>query len=126
MNINELVDKLSNLTIIELIALTKELREKWGITERVHPIMEPADKFVRTVEDVQIAMDVVLASYPPEKKMAAIKLVRELTNCGLAEGKKLVETPNAVIIKGAESAIAKTVQEKFKDIGVEVTFVPAT
>ncbi len=126
MNVNEIVEQLSNLTLMEIVTLTKELRAKWGITERVHPIMEPADKFVRAVEQVQVAMDVVLVSYKPESKIAAIKLVRELTNCGLAEGKKLVETPGSVIIKGAESAVAKTVQEKFNDIGAEVKFFPTT
>lgn len=125
MNVNEMVEALSNLKMTELIELTKQLREKWGITERVHPMMEPAEKFVKQVEQVQTAMDVVLVSYPADKKIAVIKLVRELTNVGLAEGKKLVETPNSVIIHGAESAVAKTVQEKFKDIGAEVTFTPA-
>ena len=125
MNVQEIVEALSNLKMTELIALTRELRAKWGIDERVHPIMEPADRFVKVVEQVQTPVDVVLVSYKEGSKMPVIKLIRELTNCGLSEGKRLAETPNSVLLIGAEPAIAKTVQEKFKNIGAEVTFVPS-
>ena len=125
MNIKEMVEALSNLKMTELIALTKELREKWGIDERVHPMMVPADKFVKVVEQVATVVDVVLVTAQPDKKIVTIKLIRELTNCGLVEGKRLAETPNSVIIKGAEYAVAQTVVERFKAIGVEVTLVPA-
>ena len=125
MNIKEMVEALSNLKMTELVALTKELREKWGIDERVHPMMVPADKFVKVVEQVATVVDVVLVTAQPDKKIVTIKLIRELTNCGLVEGKRLAETPNSVIIKGAEYAVAQTVVEKFKAIGVEVTLVPA-
>ena len=126
MNVNELVEVLSNLKMTELIALTRELREKWGISEQVHPIMEPADKFVQVVENVHNVMDVVFVSFKADGKIPAIKLIRELTNCGLAEGKRMAETPNSVIIKGAEYAVAQNAVEKFKAIGAEVTLVPST
>lgn len=126
MNVNEMVEALSNLKMTELIELTKELREKWGITDRVHPMLEPADKFVKQIEETQGATDVVLVTAQPDKKIPTIKLIRELTNCGLAEGKRLAETPNSVIIKGAEYPVAKVAFEKFEAIGVTVTLVPTT
>jgi large subunit ribosomal protein L7/L12 len=125
MNIKEIVEALSNLKMTELIALTKELRDKWGITESVHPMMEPADKFVKQVEQVATVVDVVLVAPKADSKIPTIKLIRELTNVGLVEGKRLAETPNSVIIKGAEYGVAQTVVEKFKAIGAEVTLVPA-
>jgi large subunit ribosomal protein L7/L12 len=126
MNVNEMVEALSNLKMIELVELTKELREKWGITDRVHPMMEPADKFVKQIEETQGATDVVLVSAQPDKKIASIKLIRELTNVGLAEGKRLAETPNSVIIKGAEYPVALEAFQRFEAIGVKVTLVPTT
>jgi large subunit ribosomal protein L7/L12 len=126
MNVQEMVVALSNLKMTELIELTKELREKWGITDRVHPMLEPADKFVTQIEEAQGATDVVLVTAQPDKKIAAIKLIRELTNVGLAEGKRLAETPNSVIIKGAEYPVAKAAFERFEAIGVTVTLVPTT
>lgn len=125
MNVNEMVEALSNLKMTELIELTKELREKWGITDRVHPMLEPADKFVKQIEETQGATDVVLVTAQPDKKIASIKLIRELTNCGLAEGKRLAETPNSVIIKGAEYAVAKEAFIRFEAIGATVTLVPS-
>lgn len=121
-----MVEALSNLKMVELIELTKQLREKWGITETVHPMMEPADKFVKQIEQSDCPYDVVLVSAQPDKKIASIKLIRELTNVGLAEGKKLAETPNSVIIAGAEYAVAKTVMEKFEAIGAQVKLVPVS
>lgn len=125
MNVQEMVEALSNLKMTELVELTKELREKWGITDRVHPMMEPADKFVTQIEETYGATDVVLIAPADGSKIPIIKLIRELTNVGLAEGKRLAETPNSVIIKGAEYAVAQTVAEKFKAIGAEVTLVPS-
>ena len=126
MNVQEMVVALSNLKMLELIELTKQLREKWGITETVHPMMEPADKFVKQIKQSDCPYDVVLVSAQPDKKIAATKLIRELTNVGLAEGKKLAETPDSVIIHGAEYAVAKTVMEKFETIGAQVKLVPVT
>lgn len=125
MNVKEMVEALSNLKMTELIELTKELREKWGITETVHPLLEPADKFVKQIEQSDVPYDVVLVSVN-QVKIAAIKLIRELTNVGLAEGKRLAETPESVIIKGAEYPVAKTAMEKFEAIGVTVKLVPTT
>lgn len=125
MNVQEMVETLSNLKMTELIELTKQLREKWGITETVHPLLEPADKFVKQIEQSEVPYDVVLVSVN-QVKIAAIKLIRELTNVGLAEGKKLAETPDSVIIKGAEYAVAKTAMEKFESIGATVKLVPVT
>ena len=125
MNVNEMVEALSNLKMLELIELTKQLREKWGITETVHPMMEPADKFVKQVEQSEVPYDVVLVSVN-QVKIACIKLIRELTNVGLAEGKRLAETPDSVIIKGAEYPVAKTAMEKFEAIGATVKLVPTT
>lgn len=126
MNVQEMVETLSNLKMTELIELTKQLREKWGITETVHPMMEPADKFVKQIEQSELPYDVVLVSAQPDKKIAAIKLICDLTNVGLAEGKKLAETPDSVIIKGAEYAVAKTAMAKFEAIGVQMKLVPVT
>ncbi len=127
MNTNEIVEALGNLTMLEVIALTKELREKWGISEKVHPIMEPADKFVKAVEETLTVVDIILV--PPKAdggKIPAIKLIRELTNCGLSDGKKLSETPNSVIMTGVEYAVAQTIVERFKEIGAEIKLVPAS
>jgi ribosomal protein L7/L12 len=125
MNVNEMVETLSNLKMTELIELTKQLREKWGITETVHPLLEPADKFVKQIEQSELPYDVVMVTVN-QAKVPAIKLIRELTNVGLAEGKKIAETPDSVIIKGAEYPVAKTAMQKFEAIGVTVKLVPTT
>ncbi len=62
---------------------------------------------------------VVIQSYPPDRKISVIKLIRELTGCGLAEAKALSESL-PVRLKGdwSHSAIDR-IREEFRSIGVE-------
>ena len=127
MNVQEMAEALSNMRMVDLIELTKELRERWGITEKVHPMMIPANDYVKTVEQApDVMVDVMLVSVPSSQKIACIKVIREITNCGLADGKKMAETPNSVIMKGLEPARAKEIVAKFQAVGVVPELVPAS
>lgn len=117
-----MVEALGNLTIPEAIALTKELREKWGISDKVHPMMTPANNLVKEIEKVIEFYDVVLKNCGPQK-IAVIKLIREVTKCGLADGKKMAETPDSVVVKSAPAEEAKKLAENLKQIGATAELV---
>src|SRR5262245_57847281 len=84
--LDEIVNELSNLTLLEAGTLAKMLREKWGIAEVVPPMMRPADSVVTEIEQAveKEFFDVVLKDIGP-KKIEVIKSIRKLTQLGLSE-----------------------------------------
>ena len=67
----------------------------------------------------------VLISFPLERKIELIKVVREITGLGLAEAKKLVETPRATIKDDLTTDEAEQLVERLREIaGVVVEATP--
>lgn len=91
----KIVEALSNATVIEIAELVKELETKWGVSAAA-PVAAaaaaPAAGAAAPAAEAQTAFDVILASFPTDKKIAIIKAVREVkAGLGLAEAKALVE-----------------------------------
>lgn len=122
--LNELVDKLSNLTLLEVSQLTCLLREKWGITEYVVPLMRPADELVTTIGETsneQYFFDVFLMDYGP-RKIDVIKVVRMLTNLGLSEAKQLVEGLGSILVDVSKE-VAESAKKQLEEAGAKVKLV---
>jgi large subunit ribosomal protein L7/L12 len=66
------------------------------------------------------ACDVVLERYG-ERKIQAIKVVRELTGLGLKEAKDVVESAPCVVLAGVDEAFAGTAVRAFFDVGVSAS-----
>ena len=62
-----------------------------------------------------------LAESPADKKIAVIKVVREITGLGLKEAKDLVENPPKVLKESAPKAEADEIAKKLGDAGAKVT-----
>ncbi|MDR7444412.1 MAG: 50S ribosomal protein L7/L12, partial [Armatimonadota bacterium] len=89
----EIVEAISNLTVLELAELVKALEERFGVTAAapvaVAAPATPAPAQAPAVEE-QTEFDVILKS-PGANKIQVIKVVRELTGLGLKEAKDLVD-----------------------------------
>ena len=71
--------------------------------------------------EAKTAFDVILASVPADKKIAAIKAVREVkAGLGLAEAKALVEGAPKPVLEGANKADADAAKKKLEDAGAKV------
>ncbi len=90
-----IVEELSKLTVIETADLVKQLETKWGVTAAAPVAAAPAGGAAGGAAasvEAKDTFDVILVSVPAEKKIAAIKAVREVkAGLGLAEAKALVE-----------------------------------
>jgi len=106
---------LGSMTVLEVIALTKQLEEKWGVKAEPAPVQYQAP--VEKPGEGQTEFDVILASVSAEKKMAVIKLVRELTLLGLKESKELVEAAPKTIKAGVSKADAEELKRKLTEAG---------
>jgi len=126
-DIASLVDQLSKLTVLETAELVKKLEETWGVTAAAPVAVAAASgpgagaAAAAPAEEAKTTFDVILASAPAEKKIAVIKVVRELkAGLGLAEAKKLVEEAPKPVLEGANKADADAAKKKLEDAGAKV------
>ena len=110
-DIATIVEQLSKLTVIETADLVKKLEGAWGVTAAA-PVAAVAvgggAAAAAPAAEAKDAFDVILESVPADKKIAVIKVVRELTKLGLKEAKDLVDgAPSAVLSKVSKDDATK-------------------
>jgi len=125
-DINTLVEELSKLTVLEAAELVKALETKWGVTAAAPVAVAAAGPgaagAAAPVAEVQTNFDVILESVPADKKIAAIKAVREVkAGLGLADAKALVEGAPKPVLEGAPKAEAEAAKKKLEEAGAKVS-----
>lgn len=117
-NNEEMALAIGNLTVVQLIALTKELEVKWGL--KALPVFTDAPVVIVTddVKVTQTEFDVILVSFPADKKMTLVKLVREIMAIGLLDSKTLVESLPKLIKEGISKEDAEAIKARFTEAGV--------
>src|SRR5580704_2297445 len=89
----QVVDFLSNMPVIQLAEMIKTLEDKWGVKAApvaVAGVAAAAGPAAAAVEE-KTEFSVELKEAPADKKIAVIKVVREITGLGLKEAKDLVD-----------------------------------
>ena len=103
--VNEIISQIEQLSVLDLVQLTKDLQEKWGVTAAAAVAAAApaaASAAAPAVEEAPTEFNVILTGLAdPGKKINVIKVVRELTNLGLKEAKDLVEAGGTVDVKAA-------------------------
>jgi large subunit ribosomal protein L7/L12 len=125
-DIASIVDQLSKLTVVETADLVKKLEEAWGVTAAAPVAVAAAGGAgaagAAPAAEAKDAFDVILESVPAEKKIAVIKVVREVkAGLGLAEAKALVEGAPKPVLEGANKADSEAAKKKLEEAGAKVT-----
>jgi large subunit ribosomal protein L7/L12 len=119
----KIVEDLSNATVIEIAELVKELETKWGVSAAapVAAAAAPGAGAAAPAAEAKTQFDVILVSAPADKKIAAIKAVREVkAGLGLAEAKALVEGAPKPVLEGVNKAEADAAKKNLEDAGAKV------
>ena len=120
-DLQQIVDNLSDLTVIEAAELSKMLEEKWGVSAAA-PVAVAAAGAAPTGEAAAEEKDeftVVLAA-AGDKKINVIKEVRTITGLGLKEAKDLVEGAPKELKSGVSKDDANGFKEKLEAAGATV------
>jgi large subunit ribosomal protein L7/L12 len=125
-DIASIVEQLSKLTVVETADLVKKLEEAWGVTAAAPVAVAAAGggggAAAAPAAEAKDAFDVILESAPADKKIAVIKVVREVkAGLGLAEAKALVEGAPKPVLEGANKADADAAKKKLEEAGAKVT-----
>ena len=118
----QVIDYLSNLTVIQIKELTDELEEKWGVSAAAAVAVAAgpaAGGGEAAAAEEKTEFDVVLTS-AGAKKIQVIKAVREVTGLGLKEAKALVDGAPGNIKEGVSKAEAEEIQGKIEEAGGSV------
>lgn len=117
---DQVIDYLSNLTVMQMADLVKELEDKWGVeaASAVAAVAGPVGP-VEPVEE-QTEFDVVLKSFG-EKKINVIKAIRAaISGLGLKEAKTLVESAPVAVKEAVSKDEAEELKKALEEAGAEV------
>jgi len=118
----DIIEKLSNATVLEIAELVKELEEKWGVSAAAPVAVAAGAAAAGAGAEAEAAKDEfdVILTGAGDKKIQVIKVVRELTGLGLKEAKELVESAPKAVKEGVSKDEAEAVKAKIEEAGGSV------
>ncbi|MBQ1330354.1 MAG: 50S ribosomal protein L7/L12 [Desulfovibrio sp.] len=117
----EVVEFISNMTVLELAEFIKELEEKFGVSAAAPAVAvaaAPAAEAAAPAEE-KTEFDVVLKEVGANK-ISVIKAVRALTNLGLKEAKDKVDNLPSTIKEGVSKDDAEAAKKALTEAGATV------
>lgn len=116
----EILEAISNMSVLELSELVKAIEDKFGVSAAapVAVAAAPAAGAAAAAEE-ETEFDVVLKEIG-EKKIQVIKAVREITGLGLKDAKALVDGAPKEVKTGVAKAEAEEMKKKLEDAGATV------
>jgi len=119
----EVINWLSNQSVIEIADLVKELEDKWGVSAAA-PVAAVAAapgaaEANASSQEEKTEFDVILKSFGGNK-IAVIKEVRSITGLGLKEAKDLVESAPKPIKEAIDKNESEEIKKKLEAVGAEV------
>jgi large subunit ribosomal protein L7/L12 len=120
MDMDKIIDELSNLTVMQIAELTTKLEAKWGVKAAPVAVAGPAvaggGGAAAEAPAEKTEFTVVLAN-AGTNKIQVIKAIREITNLGLKEAKDLVDGAPKEIKAGVSKDDAENIKKKVAEAG---------
>jgi large subunit ribosomal protein L7/L12 len=115
----DILNTISNMTVMEIVDLVKMMEEKFGVTAAAPVAMAAAGGAAAAaapVAEEQTEFNVTMTSFGANK-VGVIKVIREITGLGLKEAKDLVEGVPSSVKEGVSKADATAIKKKLDDAG---------
>jgi large subunit ribosomal protein L7/L12 len=114
----EILDAISNMTVMEIVDLVKMMEDKFGVTAAAPVAMVAAGAAAAAapVAEEQTEFTVTMTSFGANK-VTVIKVIREITGLGLKEAKDLVEGVPSVVKESIPKADADGIKKKLEEAG---------
>jgi large subunit ribosomal protein L7/L12 len=117
----EILDAISNMSVLELSNLIKDLEDKFGVSAATATVAAAAPAgggAAAAAAEEQTEFTVVLTGFG-ENKVNVIKAVREVTGLGLKEAKDLVDGAPKPVKEGVSKADSEAILKKLIDAGAK-------
>jgi len=120
--VEELVDKISSLTLLEASELKKALEDKFGVTAAASVVMAgPTGGAAPTAAVEEQTEFTVVLEEAGGQKINVIKAVKNATGLGLTEAKSLVESAPKPIKEGISKADAEKLKAELEAVGAKIS-----
>ena len=113
----DVLEFISNLSVLELSELVKEFEEKFGVS--AEPVAVAGAAVVAEAAEEKTEFDVILKD-GGDKKINVIKVVRAMTGLGLKEAKDAVEGAPTTIKEGISKQDAEAAKKELEEAGAAV------
>ena len=119
----QVVEFISNMTVLELSEFIKELEEKFGVSDAAPAaamvMAAPADGGAAAAAEEKTEFDVILKE-AGANKIGVIKVVRALTSLGLKEAKEKVDGCPSTLKEGVSKEEAEEAKKQLTEAGAVV------
>ena len=115
----QVVDFISNMSVLELSEMVKEMEEKFGVSAAAAAVTAaPAAGAAgeEAAAEEKTEFEVILTSFG-EKKINVIKEIRAITGLGLKEAKEFVESSPKAVKEGVSTEEAEEIKKKLEEAG---------
>ena len=124
--LNTIIEQLKSLTLLEAAELVSEIENVFGVDTSVSvgsvgmvaAVAAPAQ--AAEVVEEKSQFDIVLENVPADKKIAILKIVRNVTGLGLKESKDIVDNIPKVLKEGVSKEEAETVKKEIEAAGGKI------
>lgn len=121
---DQILEQLKSLTLLEAAELVKQIEEAFGVSAAA-PVAVAAVGAVAAAPaeaaEEKTEFDAILEAVPADKKIAVLKIVREITGLGLKEAKDLVEAAPKPLKEGVAKEAAEDIKKRIEEAGDKVT-----
>lgn len=124
--IDSIIEELKTLSLLEASELVKAIEETFGVSAAAPVggvVVAAAGSGAAAAEEVEekTSFDLVLDEVPADKKIAVLKIVREITGLGLKDAKDMVESTPKTIKEGLPKADAEAAKKQIEEAGGKVS-----
>jgi large subunit ribosomal protein L7/L12 len=124
---NEIIEKLKSITLLEAAELVKQIEETFGVDASTPigggfglAVSDSANITKETVEE-KTSFDVIIDDVPADKRVAVLKIIRNLTSLGLKEAKELTTSLPKKVKESISKEEAETAKKQLEEAGAKIT-----
>lgn len=117
----ELLETISNMTVLEIVDLISAMEEKFGVSAAAAAVVAAptAAAPAEAAAEEQTEFNVSMTSFGANK-VSVIKVIRAITGLGLKEAKDLVESAPSNVKEGVSKAEAEDIKKQLEEAGASV------
>ena len=124
--LNAIIEQLKTLTLLEASELVTEIENVFGVDTSISVaaagVAAPPTNGDTVDNEEKTEFDVVLSEVASDKKIAVLKVVRNITGLGLKESKEIVDNTPKVLKEGTTKEDAENIKKDIEAAGGKVEF----
>lgn len=123
---NEIIEKLKSITLLEAAELVSQIEETFGVSATASmgagflmPAVDAGQAQKEVVEE-KTTFDVIVEDVPADKRVAVLKIIRNLTSLGLKEAKDFTTSLPKAIKEAVSKEEAEVAKQQLEEAGAKI------